>query len=628
MQQFRPFSARKTIDRHKEQLFVLLLCVATLSGIFALYGQEAHANTADILPQQGPYPPPPTPTPSPTPSPTPTYLQLFSISPDTASSASETTVTVRGAGFQGVPTLNLGSYALNNVTRSSSTQITAVVPAGLPPGVYDLILTNPDGNTVLLAQAFSASSSGLAIRAVQPPQGTTGIETTLNVFGFNFASGAVVRLEGSLLATTRIDATFLRAVVPPALPAGTYDLSVTNPDNSTAAIADAYTILPRSTENDDLYAGSSQLVSEPVAPRAGTLNKIALVVTRQGGRQPIDVTVQFFAGNPADDGTSLGRGSIVLLSPRSSESTSFVNWTPPTAGSYTLYAILDPDNTVPESLEGNNVVSRTLTVLPSANDQLAPRVERFTIDGGAATTTDLAVQLEMSASDPLPSSGMKSLLYQEFEFSPGASQWIPVRNSGWLDYAAARTNYPWQLLASPGMKYLQAWAADQSGNIAVAPFKAHINYIPPIDRVGLDQARTYRYLLAAGNQLAVTLTPLTGDPDLYIWPPNPNAPPYVSNLSDTAVDRVTLTATENGEYQIEVYGYEDAEYQLTVQVNAASAVSVRSSPESGDPNPDKEELTAPILNRDSTPSNRQALPTAPTLPELPPTFIFLPTIAR
>jgi hypothetical protein len=386
--------------------------------------------------------------------------------------------------------------------------------------------------------------------------------------------------------------------------------------------------LPRSTENDDLYAASSQLVSEPVAPRAGTLNKIALVVTRQGGRQLIGVTVQFFAGNPADDGTALGSGSIVLLSPRSSESTSFVNWTPPTAGSYTLYAILDPDNAVPESLEGNNVVSRTLTVLPPANDQLAPRVERFTIDGGAATTTDLAVQLEMSASDPLPSSGMKSVLYQEFEFSPGASQWIPVRNSGWLNYAAARTNYTWQLLASPGMKYLQAWAADQSGNIAVAPFRVHINYIPPIDRVGLDQAHIYRYLLAAGNQLVVTLTPLNGDPDLYIWPPDLNAPPYVSNLSDTAVDRVTFTAPVSGEYQIEVYGYEDAEYRLTVQVNAASSASVHSSPNSEDPNPDKEELTAPILSRDSTPSNRQGLPTAPTLPELPPTFIFLPTIAR
>ena len=91
---------------------------------------------------------------------------------------------------------------------------------------------------------------------------------------------------------------------------------------------------------------------------------------------------------------------------------------------------------------------------------------------------------------------------------------------------------------------------------------------------------------------------------------------------------MTFTAPVSGEYQIEVYGYEDAEYRLTVQVNAASSASVHSSPNSEDPNPDKEELTAPILSRDSTPSNRQGLPTAPTLPELPPTFIFLPTIAR
>ncbi len=510
----------------------------------------------------------------------------------------------------------------------------AVVPAGLPLGLYDLFVTNPDGNLVVLADAFRVTGSGIVINSVLPAQGLAGFEVTLNLYGSNFAEGATVQIADVTLPTTHISDTYLRSTVPDTLTVGTYDVSVIDPGGGGATALGAYTVLELEA-SDDLYAMGNQIWTAPISLRANAASQVRLTVTRQRGKQPLpEVNVRFLVGASTVEagGTLLGVGSIALLAPRSSANTTPVEWTPTAPGVYTLYAVIDPNNLVSESLESNNVVSRTLTVLPQVADQIAPRVDRFTINNGAESTSALRVQLDMEASDPTPGSGIQSLLYQEFEFSQAANQWVPVRNSGWLDYANLHADFDWDMLASPGIKYLQAWAADRSGNISIFPFKAGINYIPPSDRVGRNLAHSYRYSLQAGEEMAVTVTPISGDPDLYVWTPNLNAPPYVSNLSGAAVDAVTFRANANGEYQIEVYGYSAAEYQITVQVNATATSAQSSTPNTGDANLNKAPLTEPVLSRSSVPSDQQVLPTAPVQAEIPSTpterNLYLTTITR
>jgi len=77
----------------------------------------------------------------------------------------------------------------------------------------------------------------------------------------------------------------------------------------------------------------------------------------------------------------------------------------------------------------------------------------------------------------------------------------------------------------------------------------------------------------------VTLTPVWGDPDLYVWPPDWQAgrPPWVSNRSDVQVDEVAFAAPVSGVYQIEVYGYTAAQYQLSIRVGATMAALARRS---------------------------------------------------
>ena len=390
----------------------------------------------------------------------------------------------------------------------------------------------------------------------------------------------------------------------------------------------AYTALAGSA--DDLSSSDSLLWTDPLAPRAGDAADVGLVVNRQGGKQVIpNVKVNFYVGDPDSGGVLLGAGTIDLLSPRSSASTSAVPWAPAAPGSYLLVAIIDPDNAVVESLETNNRYERRVAVLPPAADQLAPRVDAFAIDGGAAQTQDQAVALSAALSDPPPSSGFKSLYFQEYEYSPAANQWVPVRNSGWLDYDAAKDNHPWTLLPSAGVKYLQAWGADRAGNISLFPYRAYINYGPPTDRVMTNQGRIYRYELQPGDRLDVELTTVTGDADLYVWPPNPNAPPWVSNLAGAVVDDYSIPITVAGVYQIEVYGYTTSDYRLAVNVTPAGRG--REFVPRGGVDPEKPERGQPIVAVTSVPANQQGLPTAPAAPDAPPAAdpkLYLPVVAR
>lgn len=404
-----------------------------------------------------------------------------------------------------------------------------------------------------------------------------------------------------------MSATHIYATVPVGLGVGSYTLTVTNPNGKLAILANAYTIQDGGA--DDLFGLAYKLWTEPNAPRAQAEMKLGLVVERLGGKAVLsNVTVRFYLGDLGAGGRPLGDGVIPLLSPRGSATTPAVAWTPPAPGTYTLFAVIDPNNTVPEASESNNTVKRTITVLSAADDQLAPRVDSFTINGGQSITDRREVMLDVTASDAEPSSGLASLMFVEYEYSHGAQQWVPVQSSGWVSYETARTAYPWRLLPSAGIRYLYAWAADAAGNISLYPFKASIGYRPAADYLAANQGRVYRYMLEPGQQLTVQVELLSGDPDVYVWTPDASAPPYVSNLS-SGVDEVRFVATTGGVYQIEVYGYTAAEYRLNISVSATLGAA---SPQAGGENPQKAKLGQPQIPLGSEPGTQIALPPAPT----------------
>jgi PKD repeat protein len=83
---------------------------------------------------------------------------LLSITPDTGSAYEQTPVVIEGTGFVDTPNLQLGETWLLSVTLVSSTTIEAVVPAGMPGGVYDLTLINGDCQAEVLVDAFTVTT--------------------------------------------------------------------------------------------------------------------------------------------------------------------------------------------------------------------------------------------------------------------------------------------------------------------------------------------------------------------------------------------------------------------------------------------------------------------------------------
>lgn len=380
------------------------------------------------------------------------------------------------------------------------------------------------------------------------------------IHGNGFVEPVTVKLDETSLNITYVDYDLIVAYVPAGLSAGFYDITVETADDDVTEV-NAYQALDPVVV-DDLVSSPEWLWSDPFPMRVGYTNSgVGLNVQRLGGRNTLDsVTVEFRLDSVA--GQLLGRGETNLLDPYAIESSQKVVWQPNVAGTYRVCAIIDPDNEVRETNESNNVTCRSLSVLEGATDQLRPDVNSFVIEDGAQTTSDQAVTLDISATDNPNGSGVRAIKFLEFEYSLGARDWVLVQNSDWVNYATAQENYPWSLIPTYGVRYLEARAIDYASNISRPPASDTIDLLPSEQTgyVARNGVTVYRIYLEEGEDFAATLTPITGDPDLYVW--GPNGERWESN-DLTGVETIAFQAADTGTYQIEVHGYNDAEYRLS-----------------------------------------------------------------
>ena len=169
------------------------------------------------------------------------------------------TVTVRGDQFRKGARVSLsqsGSNALlpTRISVTSRNKITfqLAIPGNTPAGAFDVIVTNPDGQTGVLRGAFTVlSQKKPIIRQTAPSQGAAGTSTkNFLVSGDNFMQGAVVVLKSNgqhdivLSQEVVSDSHTIHGSL--ALPAGTksgaWDVIVTNPDGKSVAVPGAFTV--------------------------------------------------------------------------------------------------------------------------------------------------------------------------------------------------------------------------------------------------------------------------------------------------------------------------------------------------------------------------------------------------
>ena len=454
----------------------------------------------------------------------------------------------------------------------------------------------------------------LALHAIAPTQGLANVAQAVTVTGVGLRPDTALRIGGVLLRNyTLVDAAGgeARAIAPPNLAPGVHNVTATNPDGVEFTLLAAYTVVDAAQL--DLAVGDSDLWFDPLPARLGRPMQVGVNLHRSGGMQTLTGVAVTFYVDAIAPGNRLGTLQLPPLPPGVDiVDSAVIGWTPVATGAHTLFAVIDPQNQHAESDETNNIAQWALDVQPaSAGDTTPPTVTQVSADNGVQWTTAPTTQLAIAASDNM---GVTTMYLVERVYNNAARRWTPVQQSGWIDFSPT---YTFAFSPTGGARYLQVWAADAAGNIANVAQQALINYLRTDDEVLEGQVRVYRVYLNTGETQRFTVDTLAGDPDLYVWN-GAGALVGYSNHFDLSDEAVTVTATQNGFFQIEVHGYLDSRYTLAVAAGATAADATVSA--EGKALPD-----APAVAPEHVPAGQQALPTAPAMSTL---RVFLPVALR
>ncbi|MCL5670043.1 MAG: IPT/TIG domain-containing protein [Acidobacteria bacterium] len=220
-------------------------------------------------------------------------LTITSVVPDTSPLTGGKTVTINGANFtsgaqSATLSVTFGGVSAAHVTVVSDTQVRAVTPPH-KAGTVSVEVTNSDGKSATVGNAFTYTPASPTMSRVSPGSGPGTGGTAVTIIGTNFARGATVSFGGTAASNVSfVSSTQLKAVTP-AHRAGKVDVTVTNPDGTDAVLASAFA-----------YVSSSPTISG-VSPSSGPTTG-GTAVTVDGTNFASGATVSF--GGAAASGVS------------------------------------------------------------------------------------------------------------------------------------------------------------------------------------------------------------------------------------------------------------------------------------------------------------------------------------
>lgn len=159
-------------------------------------------------------------------------LELTRITPARGPAGVNTEVLINGRGFLdggGVTRAELGETRLLEAQALSGSTMTALVPAGMAPGPWDLRLIRADGQVAVLPGAFTIDGEGpapLTLEALEPGSIRAGSPAELTVVGTGFDGVVDFTIGGAPLEDAVIadGGRSARVTLRVPLAAGVYDL--------------------------------------------------------------------------------------------------------------------------------------------------------------------------------------------------------------------------------------------------------------------------------------------------------------------------------------------------------------------------------------------------------------------
>jgi hypothetical protein len=171
--------------------------------------------------------------------PPPTVTDVY---PATGPYSGGTLVQVSGAYFVPGARLYLGGEEATSVVVISANLITGDTPPHAP-GVVDVTVENPDGQTGTLPGGFTyeTTASPPTVTAIIPSSGPEAGGTAVQVTGSDFLPGARLFLGGEEAISVVVISSSLLEGQTPAHAAGAVDVTVENPDGQTGTLAGGFT---------------------------------------------------------------------------------------------------------------------------------------------------------------------------------------------------------------------------------------------------------------------------------------------------------------------------------------------------------------------------------------------------
>ncbi len=214
---------------------------------------------------------------------------ITKISPQVATPAGGTVITITGTGFVTGATVAFALNSATNVVFVSKTSLRATTPAStnLIEGPASVSVTNPDGQSATLANGLVYQYPAPTITQISPTVITPRGGTVITITGTNFLTGATVAFgSNSGTDVVFVSKTSLKATAPESTNEadGPVNVSVTNPDGQSATLTNGLTY--------QFPAPTVTQISPAVAtPLGGT------VITITGTNFVIGATVAFGSNN-------------------------------------------------------------------------------------------------------------------------------------------------------------------------------------------------------------------------------------------------------------------------------------------------------------------------------------------
>lgn len=260
---------------------------------------------------------------------------------------------VVGENFVSGLKVKVGSENASVLNVYSANQIRIQIPAGVSLGAVDLVVTNADGQSGTLPNAYTYIETpkppAPTVTTISPNTGSKVGGDIVYIDGNNFVNGAKVTFNGinvpvlNYYGTSRI-----RIQVPASPTIGAVDVTVTNPDGQSVTISQGYnytvslpTITGLSPNNGDLIGGNLIYIS-------GT-NFVSGLTVSVGGKNAN--VINYYSSSsiriqiPA--GSSAGTVPLVLTNPDgSTASTTYIYNAPPAIPAPTINNLMLSGGTI------------------------------------------------------------------------------------------------------------------------------------------------------------------------------------------------------------------------------------------------------------------------------------------